>query len=77
MTKKEWNKLKLQITLGGKPDSDLVCEVGRCPDCKYYRQLTKRCRDLCQDIDIPTLTKSQLIIYQQWRTGFIPGKFDD
>lgn len=38
MTKKEWNKLKLQIVLGKKPKHTLICNLAKdcfCIDCKY------------------------------------------
>lgn len=84
MTKKEWNKIRLQVVLGKKPDFyTILNKTGWCRECKYYKRGMdngfKACDDNgCRSINILiSTTDTKLPDHLCWKTGYWPKEFDD
>ena len=79
MTKKEWNKLKLQVVLGSTLDQHFIfSETGWCGNCIHFnKQKINHCGGFCIPTTIETIDKKGDIIRSAWMTGYYPRKFDD
>ena len=85
MTKKEWNKLKLQVVLRKEIEMSTLTKVIGCLKCKYYKEF-----QLCQYYKksghsylcgggplIPIIDYSGNIVEVPWAARFYPAKFDE
>ena len=93
MTKKEWNRFRLQIVLGKKPDEDFILnEIWpmHCDQCKNYKcdnynriedkkhKNMQNCKYKDCDIRwIDTIRKEGIVISHTYLTGFYPKEFSD
>lgn len=85
MTKKEWNKLRLQVALRKRPlFQTILYETGWCEDCKHYTNPEKykkqECRHhkqrKCRAITIPTINQNGNEEYCDWYNYYYPLKFN-
>lgn len=88
MTKKEWNKLKLQIVLRKKPKETFIIAIRDydrkfyCGGCKNNINIEENDVNLdkcekCQPKFIETIDKKGMVKRHVYMTGYYPRKFDD
>lgn len=82
MTKKEWNKFKLQLALGKRPKEVFILAIRDahfkmfCGSCKSEHLITKECNK-CHAKWIETIDQRGIILNHVYMTGYYPKKFDD
>jgi hypothetical protein len=78
MTRRKWDKLRLQVILGGHPNHNIVFgETGWCDECLHFKTCPSG-NDRREDhkIQIPTYDKNGIVKEEAWWTCWAPKKFD-
>lgn len=84
MTKKEWNKFKLQLALGKKPKETFILSIRGhgydtmyCSSCKNEPATTDGYCKKCDFIFIETIDREGKIQIHPYKTKYYPKEFSD
>jgi len=80
MTRKDWDKLNLQVKLGATPDFNAILySVGWCRDCAFrkFEGCPYNKEKQSKGITIETIDKQQRHHHTLWKPCYKPETFDE